>query len=82
MGHFGSDRRGFSLGGQLLNATVVRSGVSPYGCAIAFPPETQPMKITVKLLAASVALAFGMAALAAPIVIKYSHVVADITPTG
>ena len=40
------------------------------------------MKFTVKLLAASVALAFGMAAQAAPIVIKYSHVVADITPKG
>ena len=40
------------------------------------------MKFTVKLLAASVALALGMAAQAAPIVIKYSHVVADITPKG
>ena len=40
------------------------------------------MKFTVKLLAASVALAFGMAAQAAPIVIKYSHVVADVTPKG
>ena len=40
------------------------------------------MKFTVKLLAASVALAMGMAAHAAPIVIKYSHVVADVTPKG
>ena len=40
------------------------------------------MQFTVKLLAASVALAFGMAAHAAPIVIKYSHVVADVTPKG
>ena len=40
------------------------------------------MKFTVKLLAASVALAFGLAAQAAPIVIKYSHVVADVTPKG
>ena len=40
------------------------------------------MQFTVKLLAASVALAFGMAAQAAPIVIKYSHVVADVTPKG
>lgn len=40
------------------------------------------MKFTVKLLAASVALAFGMAAQAAPIIIKYSHVVADVTPKG
>ena len=40
------------------------------------------MQFTVKLLAASVALAFGLAAQAAPIVIKYSHVVADVTPKG
>lgn len=40
------------------------------------------MQFTVKLLAASVALAFGMAAQAAPIIIKYSHVVADVTPKG
>jgi len=40
------------------------------------------MQFTVKLLAASVALALGMAAQAAPIVIKYSHVVADVTPKG
>ena len=40
------------------------------------------MKFTVKLLVASVALAFGMAAQAAPIIIKYSHVVADVTPKG
>lgn len=40
------------------------------------------MKFTVKILAASVALALGMAAQAAPIVIKYSHVVADVTPKG
>ena len=40
------------------------------------------MKFTVKLLAASVVLAFGMAAQAAPIIIKYSHVVADVTPKG
>lgn len=35
-----------------------------------------------KLVAASVLLAFGMAAQAAPIIIKYSHVVADVTPKG
>ena len=40
------------------------------------------MKFTVKVLAASMALALGMAAQAAPIVIKYSHVVADVTPKG
>ena len=40
------------------------------------------MKFTVKLLAASVALSFGLAAQAALIVIKYSHVVADVTPKG
>ena len=40
------------------------------------------MQFTIKLLAASVALALGLAAQAAPIVIKYSHVVADMTPKG
>ena len=40
------------------------------------------MKFTLKLLAASTLLAFGLGAQAAPIVIKYSHVVADITPKG
>ncbi len=35
-----------------------------------------------KLVAASVLLAFGVAAQAAPIIIKYSHVVADVTPKG
>ncbi len=40
------------------------------------------MKLTLKILAASTLLAFGMGAQAAPIVIKYSHVVADVTPKG
>ncbi len=40
------------------------------------------MTLTLKLLAASVALSLGFAAHAAPIVIKYSHVVADVTPKG
>jgi len=40
------------------------------------------MKLTLKLLAASTLLAFGLGAQAAPIVIKYSHVVADVTPKG
>ena len=40
------------------------------------------MKFTLKLLAASTLLAFGLGAQAAPIVIKYSHVVADVTPKG
>ena len=35
-----------------------------------------------KLLTASVLMALGMAAQANPIVIKYSHVVADVTPKG
>lgn len=35
-----------------------------------------------KLVAAGVLLAFGLAAQAAPIIIKYSHVVADVTPKG
>jgi len=35
-----------------------------------------------KLVAAGMLLAFGMAAHAAPIIIKYSHVVADVTPKG
>ncbi|GAB4404042.1 MAG: C4-dicarboxylate TRAP substrate-binding protein DctP [Rhodoferax sp.] len=35
-----------------------------------------------KLIAAGLMLAFGAAAGAAPIVIKYSHVVADVTPKG
>ena len=38
------------------------------------------MKFAWKLLAAAAALSLGMAAQAAPIVIKYSHVVADVTP--
>ncbi len=40
------------------------------------------MKFTLKLLAATAALSLGFAAHAAPIVVKYSHVVADITPKG
>jgi C4-dicarboxylate-binding protein DctP len=40
------------------------------------------MKFTLKLLAASALLSLGFAAHAAPIVIKYSHVVADVTPKG
>lgn len=35
-----------------------------------------------KLVAAGVLLAFGMAAQAAPLIIKFSHVVADVTPKG
>ncbi len=35
-----------------------------------------------KLLAAGMLLAFGLAAHAAPLIIKYSHVVADVTPKG
>ena len=35
-----------------------------------------------KLVAAGMLLAFGLAANAAPIIIKYSHVVADTTPKG
>lgn len=35
-----------------------------------------------KLVAAGVLLAFGMAAQAAPMIIKFSHVVADVTPKG
>jgi len=35
-----------------------------------------------KLVAAGVLLAFGLGAQAAPLVIKYSHVVADVTPKG
>ncbi len=34
------------------------------------------------LIAAGVLLAFGLAAHAAPLIIKYSHVVADVTPKG
>ena len=40
------------------------------------------MKFAWKLLAAAAALSLGFAAHAAPIVIKYSHVVADVTPKG
>ncbi len=40
------------------------------------------MKFAWKLLAAAAALSLGLAAQAAPIVIKYSHVVADVTPKG
>ena len=40
------------------------------------------MKFNLKLLAASALLSLGFAAHAAPIVIKYSHVVADVTPKG
>jgi C4-dicarboxylate-binding protein DctP len=40
------------------------------------------MKHTLKLIAAGALLALGLAAQAAPIVIKYSHVVADVTPKG
>ena len=35
-----------------------------------------------KLVAAGVLLAFGLGAHAAPLIIKYSHVVADVTPKG
>jgi len=35
-----------------------------------------------KLIAAGVLLAFGLGAQAAPLIIKYSHVVADVTPKG
>ncbi|OHC78452.1 MAG: C4-dicarboxylate ABC transporter [Rhodoferax sp. RIFCSPLOWO2_12_FULL_60_11] len=35
-----------------------------------------------KLVAAGVLLAFGLGAQAAPLIIKYSHVVADVTPKG
>lgn len=40
------------------------------------------MKFTLKLLAASALLSLGFASHAAPIVVKYSHVVADVTPKG
>jgi len=40
------------------------------------------MKLTMKLVAAGVVLAFGLGAQAAPLIIKYSHVVADVTPKG
>ena len=40
------------------------------------------MKLNLKLIAASALLALGLSAQAAPIVIKYSHVVADQTPKG
>jgi C4-dicarboxylate-binding protein DctP len=35
-----------------------------------------------KLVAAGILLAFGLGAQAAPLIIKYSHVVADVTPKG
>ncbi len=40
------------------------------------------MKFTLKLLAASALLSLGFASHAAPIIVKYSHVVADVTPKG
>lgn len=40
------------------------------------------MKLNLKLIAASALLALGLSAQAAPIVVKYSHVVADQTPKG
>ena len=40
------------------------------------------MKFTLKLVAAGALLALGLAAQAAPMIIKYSHVVADVTPKG
>ncbi len=40
------------------------------------------MALKLKLVAAGVLLAFGLGAQAAPLIIKYSHVVADITPKG
>lgn len=40
------------------------------------------MKLKFKFALASTVLAFGLGAQAAPIVIKYSHVVADVTPKG
>ena len=40
------------------------------------------MALKLKLIAAGVLLAFGLGAQAAPIIIKYSHVVADVTPKG
>ncbi len=40
------------------------------------------MKLTLKMTVAGALLALGLAAQAAPIVIKYSHVVADVTPKG
>jgi C4-dicarboxylate-binding protein DctP len=39
-------------------------------------------RLTLKLSVASLLLAFGMGAHAAPLIIKYSHVVADVTPKG
>lgn len=40
------------------------------------------MKLKFKFALASTVLAFGLGAQAAPILIKYSHVVADVTPKG
>jgi len=40
------------------------------------------MKLKLKLVAAGMLLAFGLAAQADPIVVKFSHVVADVTPKG
>ena len=40
------------------------------------------MKFTFKLVAAGALLALGLAAQAQPMIIKYSHVVADVTPKG
>ena len=40
------------------------------------------MKFKTTLVAAAALMAFGLSAHAAPIVIKYSHVVADVTPKG
>ena len=40
------------------------------------------MKLNLKLIAAGALLALGLSAQAAPIVVKYSHVVADQTPKG
>lgn len=40
------------------------------------------MKLNLKLVAAGALLAMGLSAQAAPIIVKYSHVVADQTPKG
>lgn len=40
------------------------------------------MKLNLKLVAASALLALGLSVQAAPIIVKYSHVVADQTPKG
>ena len=40
------------------------------------------MKIKINIVAAAALMAVGLSAHAAPIIIKYSHVVADVTPKG